>query len=555
MSHLLTQLLEPNPCLRVEHICTRSLPTYVGHTALGELRSELKQIDQPWIFIQNKAKQYIGVIKAQTVSQALQYPIDDVPIKAFIENPVITLLASTLLKEFDPHWVITHPVSLVMDENQQAIGYLDTDTLNKSRTRHQLSAPFVSQIFNNPWIEQVSTVATELSIEVYLIGGWVRDALQGYPNKDLDFAVVGDVERLTKTLAEKFGGEAHAFLDFGGMHWIATPTLTLDFTICRTETYPTLASLPTVSPTDIDHDLRRRDFNLNAMAIGLTGIQKGILIDLFDGLGAITDHQISTLHALSWWQDPTRIFRAARYCTRYSSKLSSISEQQLQQTIPHIKPFEMLSVTRIGIELKKIFEEDPQYRHPSLAWDSLKNWNLWTHWMPKWQKVTLHDQSQLTNFAFLIDHWRMCWWMQLCLSLDADEQQAWQLIISIQPGGIKAWTTIPKQMTTIQEPLSHLDHQDPNPVVIGRALHNSTPVHWLLLECLDPSLTPHIQWWIDTGKDRKRQTTGTDLLNWGVPRGPMIATCLQKAQDVAWSGGDAQAEKRAISQLLLSQKP
>ena len=85
---------------------------------------------------------------------------------------------------------------------------------------------------------------------------------------------------------------------------------------------------------------------------------------------------------------------------------------------------------------------------------------------------------------------------------------------------------------------------------VGDAMQKSTPTHWLLLEATDSKYMPLLEWWIEIGRHRIRQTTGDDILQLGVPTGPQIAQLLRTAQHIAWEGGTAEDESEAVRSAL-----
>ena len=89
----------------------------------------------------------------------------------------------------------------------------------------------------------------------------------------------------------------------------------------RRERYAAPAALPTVEPSTIQDDLFRRDFTINAMAAALTGEAAGQLVDPFEGRRDLEAKTIRVLHDGSFVDDPTRIFRAIRYASRYGFEL------------------------------------------------------------------------------------------------------------------------------------------------------------------------------------------------------------------------------------------
>ena len=105
------------------------------------------------------------------------------------------------------------------------------------------------------------------------------------------------------------------------MHWrfgtatVGVPGASVDLVTARSETYRQPGALPEVRPGSIAEDLARRDFTVNAMAVPLTGDARG-LVDPHGGRADLRAGIIRTLHTGSFRDDPTRIFRAARYSKR-----------------------------------------------------------------------------------------------------------------------------------------------------------------------------------------------------------------------------------------------
>ena len=112
----------------------------------------------------------------------------------------------------------------------------------------------------------------------YLVGGAVRDLLRGADAVDLDVAVEGDARSVARALAERLGGEAREHERFGTAT-VRADDLSVDLATTRRETYPEPGVLPVVEEAGLDEDLVRRDFTINAMALGLTGDDLGHLYD------------------------------------------------------------------------------------------------------------------------------------------------------------------------------------------------------------------------------------------------------------------------------------
>ena len=206
-------------------------------------------------------------------------------------------------------------------------------------------------------LERFKPVLDALPGPAYLVGGTVRDMMSRRPPRfDFDLAVVGDAERYAGELAERLGGRLTTFGQFGTARVDYDDDAHVDVATARTETYPAPAALPEVVPAgSIEADLARRDFTINAMAIALPDAK---LIDPFDGLQHLRDRLVRVLHEASFVEDPTRIFRAARYETRLGFRMDPKTETLALMAAPAVA---QLSGARVREELFAIFgEDDPE---------------------------------------------------------------------------------------------------------------------------------------------------------------------------------------------------
>jgi tRNA nucleotidyltransferase (CCA-adding enzyme) len=160
---------------------------------------------------------------------------------------------------------------------------------------------------------------------VYLVGGAVRDLLRARPSADVDLAVEGDAVRTARELAARLGGEATAHERFGTAT-VRAGALVLDLAATRAETYPAPGALPECSPAPLAQDLARRDFTVNAMALGLAGPDSGRLVDPREGEKDLRDGVVRVLHPASFVDDPTRMLRALRYEARLDAAMDAHTE-------------------------------------------------------------------------------------------------------------------------------------------------------------------------------------------------------------------------------------
>jgi tRNA nucleotidyltransferase (CCA-adding enzyme) len=160
---------------------------------------------------------------------------------------------------------------------------------------------------------------------VYLVGGAVRDLLLGRGRADIDVVVIGDAAELAADLGaatlvehERF---ATAKVEMDGH--------VLDIATARSETYTHPGALPEVAPAgDIEADLGRRDFTINAMAVPLRG--EPLLIDPHAGTTDLEAGLLRILRPGSFADDPTRAIRAARYAARFGFELEAGTEERIR---------------------------------------------------------------------------------------------------------------------------------------------------------------------------------------------------------------------------------
>lgn len=152
---------------------------------------------------------------------------------------------------------------------------------------------------------------------IYAVGGYVRDLLLGQGNVDIDLVVESDAIAVAGRLAHSLEAVVTAHPKFGTAHLRLPGGRRLDLATARTERYPHAAALPEVQPAPLLADLFRRDFSINAMAAPIDRHRFGPLIDPLGGLRDLEYGRIRALHEQSFIDDPTRLFRTARFEGRY----------------------------------------------------------------------------------------------------------------------------------------------------------------------------------------------------------------------------------------------
>jgi len=194
--------------------------------------------------------------------------------------------------------------------------------------RVRQSLPKDLKQFLQPLLERAYAAETP----IYLVGGCVRDLLLGQTAVDVDVIMEGDALAVARAAARAYRGKLVSHLPFL-THTIHLKKGHLDIATARTETYAEPAALPVVEPASLQEDLYRRDFSINAIALSLNPSDFGHIWDPFGGLEDLEAQKVRVLHAQSFKDDPTRIFRAARFAGRFKYELEWRTRDWLNEAI------------------------------------------------------------------------------------------------------------------------------------------------------------------------------------------------------------------------------
>jgi len=210
------------------------------------------------------------------------------------------------------------------------------------------------QIFKqNSLLNKIGKIADQEKAEVYAVGGVVRDKLLGRDCKDIDFVIVGDGPSFAKAVAKKLQTKQPTIYQKFGTALVVYQDYNLEFVGARKESYRSNSRKPTVTPADLSTDLARRDFTINALAIGLNKNNFGEIIDHFNGQLDIRKKIIRTPldPVVTFEDDPLRILRAIRFATQLDFTIEPETKTGIGKTF---KRLDIISPERITEEFLKI---------------------------------------------------------------------------------------------------------------------------------------------------------------------------------------------------------
>ncbi len=215
-----------------------------------------------------------------------------------------------------------------------------------------------------PVLSEVGRQGDLLNMDTYVVGGFVRDALlkRKKTEKDIDILTVGSGISLAKKVANSLGREqdVSVFKNFGTAMF-RHKNIELEFVGARKESYRQDSRKPLVEDGTLEDDQNRRDFTINAMAIGLNKKNFGALIDPFNGVRDLKRQMIRTPldPGITFSDDPLRMMRAIRFATELGF---DIEPGTFASILDNRERLRIVSQERITQELNKIILSDqPSY--------------------------------------------------------------------------------------------------------------------------------------------------------------------------------------------------
>ncbi len=244
-------------------------------------------------------------------------------------------------------------------------------------------ANFVIEKLTHPVFKIISEIAGNENLEVYLIGGFVRDTVLNRPSKDIDIVVVGSGIELAEKVNKRIKGTGNlsVFKNFGTA-MINYKDWEIEFVGARKESYRRESRKPIVENGSLDDDLQRRDFTINAMAISIHPDTYGKFIDPFNGMDDLEKKIIRTPldPDITFSDDPLRMMRAIRFASQLGFVIENEAVEAIKKQVERIR---IISEERIVDELNKIILS----RKPSIGLKLLESTGLLSIIFPELMKL------------------------------------------------------------------------------------------------------------------------------------------------------------------------
>ncbi|MCX7954143.1 MAG: CCA tRNA nucleotidyltransferase [Bacteroidales bacterium] len=209
----------------------------------------------------------------------------------------------------------------------------------------------------DPIINQIAQIAHINNVEIYLVGGYVRDMLLNRKSKDIDIVVIGNGPNFAEIVGKMLNVKnISIFKNYGTAH-LTYKNYEIEIVGARKESYSINSRKPQVEPGTLEDDLLRRDFTINALAVSLKNDNYGEIIDYFNGVEDLKNKIIRTpTNAdITFSDDPLRMLRAIRFASQLNFHIDNQTFNGIKRNVERIK---IVSSERIVEELNKILLSD-----------------------------------------------------------------------------------------------------------------------------------------------------------------------------------------------------
>ncbi|WP_462269424.1 CBS domain-containing protein [Desulfobacter sp.] len=331
------------------------------------------------LVLDSQTLEYSGYITRHVAQKTIHHKLGDQPVVDYFEPGGQRVSLSCDLAEIEQKIIDLKQRVVPVMENQIISGVITrTDLLNfivehnreivqsekKDISGLKPRTKYVGNLLKTRLNQRIRTLLSDigsagdtLGVEIFVVGGFVRDLMLERPIEDVDVVVEGDGIAFARYFASMHHCRLHQHRKFNTAVIIFEDGFKIDVASARLEYYATPAALPVVENSSIKMDLARRDFTINTLAISLNAESFGTLIDYFGGVRDIKDKIIRIIHNLSFIEDPTRIFRAIKFSNRFGFRVGKVTANLIKNAL-NVGAVKHLSGLRVLSELKQIFSED-----------------------------------------------------------------------------------------------------------------------------------------------------------------------------------------------------
>ncbi len=369
-------------------------------------------------------------------------------------------------------------------------------------------------------LRAISRVACANAIKAYLVGGIVREIVSS-PAKittSPDITVIGDAATFTSALTANIPDCELISTSQHHTAKVKINTVLVDIASARTDTYNPPGSLPQITLVDdIELDLTRRDFTVNAMAIPLNPDGHGTLIDPFNGKHDTRNGILRVIKPRSFQEDPLRMMRGIRLAARYGYRFDHRTQSLISQALDDLHLMAEHSPQRVFNEFKLWFvaqENLDQIVKLASCHDLLKSLGINTDFTSSSLNRIPADEPDLTRFAAFA----------YFLPPKNSSSLTKRLVMPSD------WAEISRDAAKARSIAQRCRHDQITDVELYRALINLQPnlIRSIIHIEHDNPIRTRFQDFQSRLRHIKPQLNGYDLIALGVNQGPVIGNLLDE---------------------------
>lgn len=571
------------PTLLAQDVMTRPVKSIEADTTVAEAGQRMTAYGLNVFPILDEKDHYTGIVSRESIQKALFHRLGKMAVRDIMQTDAHIAQPETSFHDVETAMIERNQRCVPIIKERKVVGVitrtdllrtLHDDVLKVARTRTirpgdaevEIGGPHrnVKRLLRSrlphrlvTLLEEAGHLADRCEMSLFVVGGCVRDLLLGIQNLDLDLVVEGDGIAFARKFGELLQARVKVHERFGTAIVLLQDGFKLDVATARTEYYEYPTALPTVEQSSIKKDLSRRDFTINALAVRLNGKGFGDVLDFYGGQRDLNDKMIRVLHGLSFVEDPTRVFRAVRFETRFKFHLGKDTVALIAGAVK-MDLFHRLSGHRLLEELKLLFSE----REPKRAIKRLAELNLLKFLHPK-----LSWSDRLEKILIALDE-AVDWYRLLYLDRQMDVWLVYMMgLLDVLPE--RAVKDLLKRFPFSEHEASKLTMARVGAHPVVRRLASKRPlkpaeVYHLLSRLSDETLLVLMA--KSKGETVKRQVsafltgyqhvkpilTGAELKAMGLKPGPIFKQILEQLFDARLNGEvKTEAEERQLVERLI----
>ena len=373
-----------HPDVYAKDIMSSPVKTFSQEEQVKDVAKKLRRLEYRGAPVVDEEGRLVGIITVGDLHKAIKRKMGHSRIKGYMAVKIITVSPDTPLFKIREIMLKEDKGRIPVIKDGKLVGLVTrTDVLKRVHSSFFAPVPLRSPDTANiaskmkeqlppkllKLIKDIGTQGDRMGMNVFVVGGFIRDIILNKKNFDLDVVIEGDAIKFGRIFAEKIGAALVVHRKFGTCtlvkdwpRWLG-PSLNpdnkfkIDIATARKEVYERPAALPTVEFSSLRDDLYRRDFTINAMAVNVNKENFGLFVDFFGGIKDLEKRIVRILHDMSFIDDPTRIFRAVRFEQRFGFRIESHTEYLITHAVKK-EMFKRTENQRIRDELILILKEE-----------------------------------------------------------------------------------------------------------------------------------------------------------------------------------------------------